>query len=192
MKTAEIKTFIQAGRAVFTLTSEETNASFTYLLTRAPQRGAALAPLFASVLVAPDAYAYLGMVNDFGLRVTAASRFSETVPSFRALAWFLRQLNRADELPESVTFRHEGRCGRCARALTTPASIDTGLGPECAAILGVAHEARPHGAPSSVDADIAAYRATKAAQPHGGPSLQKVLAWRHAAYVGEPGEDESM
>ena len=34
-------------------------------------------------------------------------------------------------------FRHEGRCGRCGRALTVPESIDTGFGPHCAAEMGV-------------------------------------------------------
>lgn len=32
---------------------------------------------------------------------------------------------------------HEGRCGRCARRLTVPASILIGIGPECAEIMGL-------------------------------------------------------
>jgi hypothetical protein len=26
---------------------------------------------------------------------------------------------------------HEGRCGRCGRALTVPESVERGIGPEC-------------------------------------------------------------
>ena len=34
---------------------------------------------------------------------------------------------------------HEGRCGRCNRALTVPESIASGIGPECAKhVLGPA------------------------------------------------------
>jgi hypothetical protein len=35
-------------------------------------------------------------------------------------------------LPGSVDVLHSGRCGRCGRTLTTPDSIERGLGPECA------------------------------------------------------------
>lgn len=30
----------------------------------------------------------------------------------------------------------EGKCGRCARRLTTPESVQLGFGPECAKLLG--------------------------------------------------------
>ena len=30
---------------------------------------------------------------------------------------------------------HEGRCGRCARRLTVPASVASGIGPECAKMV---------------------------------------------------------
>lgn len=33
--------------------------------------------------------------------------------------------------PDWVVY-HEGRCGRCARRLTVPSSIELGIGPECA------------------------------------------------------------
>jgi len=44
--------------------------------------------------------------------------------------WALRHAE-ADDL-RTVRCLHEGRCGRCGRKLTVPASIDRGLGPECA------------------------------------------------------------
>lgn len=34
--------------------------------------------------------------------------------------------------------QHDGHCGICGRALTDPASRDRGIGPECAAGLGIA------------------------------------------------------
>lgn len=41
------------------------------------------------------------------------------------------------QLPVGYTIQHVGKCGRCGRKLSTPASLDTGLGPECAAMAGV-------------------------------------------------------
>jgi hypothetical protein len=41
-------------------------------------------------------------------------------------------------LPSGWEFRHEGRCGRCGRTLTVPESIDSGFGPECINLAGLA------------------------------------------------------
>lgn len=209
MNAANIIRFIRAGNATFTIQSVETGAHFTYNVRRAPQgnRGNFL---FVKVLIAPETYAYLGALSLGRLVTTRASRISESAASFKALAWFMRELSRTapDATPAKVIFRHEGKCGRCGRALTTPASIDTGLGPDCAEILGVAHEAHPP-ANSPVDAapepagEIALRRARLAAitctvchgkrdadgrcsdcggRPRGGPALQQILAERRAAH----------
>lgn len=179
MNTAEISTFIHAGRAVFTLQSARTGTHFTYRIARA-DRGSRTQH-FASVLIAPEVWGYLGMVCDGRLGATRKSTWPPEAPSFRALAWFLRQLARG-ELPASLVFRHEGRCGRCGRALTTPASIDTGLGPDCAEALGVPHEAQR--GRSDVELAIEAFHAEACS------TLASMLP-RETSYAGEPGEDES-
>jgi hypothetical protein len=51
-------------------------------------------------------------------------------PAFVALNWALVNL-AADIMPAQLEFWHEGRCARCARPLTDPASIEAGFGPEC-------------------------------------------------------------
>jgi uncharacterized protein DUF6011 len=194
MTPTEIHNFIRAGRAVFTLQSTRTGTHFTYRIAQGEQRGPALAPYFASVLTAPDCFTYIGMISGGSLVVAARSSVSACAPSFKALAWFLRQLERGS-LPESLIFRHEGRCGRCGRPLTTPASVDTGLGPDCAEALGVAHEAHairaaakpftfaPHEAREYIRGPKdAALCAALPSRVHGGPSLQQVLAESRAAY----------
>lgn len=157
MTPREIKTFLLAGHAVFTLQSTATGAHFTYRIVQAESLGSRPPLHFASVLVAPECWSYLGVVSDGRLGATRASKVSPDAPSFKALAWFLRRLDQGP-LPVALVFRHEGRCGRCARALTTPASIDTGLGPDCAEALGVPHRERPrlepcraHGEPAEGD-----------------------------------------
>jgi hypothetical protein len=154
MNVPEIKALLRAGRAVFTLQSARTGTHFTYRISQGePQVGRrppyVRPPYFVSVLIAPEVWGYLGVlacgaITDatWIVSATRATKVSEEAPSFKAVNWFLRQLARGC-LPESLVFRHEGRCGRCARALTTPASVDTGLGPDCAEALGVPHEAQP-------------------------------------------------
>ena len=38
----------------------------------------------------------------------------------------------AGSMPANVEINHEGRCGRCGRALTVPESVASGIGPESA------------------------------------------------------------
>jgi hypothetical protein len=134
MNATDIRTFLTAGRAVFTLTSSRTGTSFTYKIKQGEPMGSRPGMLFASVLTGPDNtadYTYMGVIYVSGpyleCRQTARSRIAVDSPSFDALNWFFRHIGDA-----RVQFRHEGRCGRCGRALTVPSSIDSGLGPECA------------------------------------------------------------
>lgn len=84
------------------------------------------------------------------------SRVSADAPSARGVAWFVKHLSSLIELRKDLEdadmfgkekieakiakvevtlnkllYYHEGRCGRCARTLTVPASIISGLGPIC-------------------------------------------------------------
>jgi hypothetical protein len=131
MSPQDTLTFIAAGRAVFTITSTATGQSYTFRFGR-PQDQLEGGPIFAAVLTGPDNstdYTYMGIYYPARRQVvqTRGSRVSADAPSLRALNWFLAHLG-----DPRVQFRHEGRCGRCARPLTVPSSIDTGLGPECA------------------------------------------------------------
>lgn len=129
MNNAAIKTFITAGRAVFTLESRKTGVHYTYKVERSSDGGDTL---FAKVLTAPETYTYAGILTDRGVRQTKGSKIGPQAPSVKGLDWFLSHMDS-----ELVVFRHEGRCGRCGRPLTTPESIDRGLGPDCAEAMGL-------------------------------------------------------
>ena len=139
MNAEQIRVFLRAGRAVFTLQSVSTGTHFTYRVRLADPEFNQRPALLVSVLTAPDTWTYMGMLEPVSVQRTRGSKVADDAPSFRALNWFLGRITRGD-VPLSCVFRHEGRCGRCQRALTTPASIDTGLGPYCAEELGVPHQ----------------------------------------------------
>jgi hypothetical protein len=48
----------------------------------------------------------------------------------RSIAYMMYQLQK-ETLPDHFHILHQGRCGKCARPLTDPVSIELGLGPVC-------------------------------------------------------------
>lgn len=141
MTPADIKAFITSGKAVGTLTSQRSGEHYTYRFTAVKD---AEDKFFVSLLTGPDNtrdYSYLGLLTrrDDGqlqFRTTAKSCASSGAKSVQGLQWMLAWVDRGQELSESsATFEHMGRCGKCARPLTNPESIERGLGPYCAGLL---------------------------------------------------------
>lgn len=144
-----IKTFLMAGRALFTVENTATGGRFTYKVTKAKENpnhpGEAW---FVSVLTGPDNesnYAKCGMLRGGNFRGYRGS-LGMDAKSFVAFGWFWNRLREGKELPASVVVRHAGRCCRCGRVLTVPESIDRmgGLGPECAGKMGFKVTAGSH------------------------------------------------
>lgn len=129
------KEFITAGRAVFTV-ENPTGEHYTFQVAKKESPGRD--PIyFAYLLTGPDNtsdYTYLGVfdVRSGDVRLTAKSRMNEESTPVRVIRWVSSIVWRGRSLPEGYAARHEGRCGRCGRVLTTPESISLGLGPHCA------------------------------------------------------------
>ena len=131
------RTFITAGRAVFTLQGRESR--YTFRVSRANPRAPGSA-LFVSMLTGPDNtadYTYMGMLDEHSgyLRLTHASTYTPESTPVKALRWALPILWQGGSLPAPARLVRIGKCGRCGRALTVPSSIDAGIGPECATKL---------------------------------------------------------
>jgi Family of unknown function (DUF6011) len=127
--------FMLAGNAHMTFVSKRTGARFTYRIQQGKTRAGdtRMPPHFVSVLTGPDAYQYLGCI--FQSRTYAhggaKSSISKDATSSVAFGWVFSKL-AGGRHHEELEVWHEGRCGRCGRALTVPESIASGLGPECA------------------------------------------------------------
>ena len=130
---AAARAFMLGGNATVTLVSTKTGTRFTYRFRKAEDSPT----IFISLLNGPDNeadYKYLGRVADrlwIGRKVPKPYDISPDSLGAKALVWAWERLNRG-ELPEALEIWHEGRCGRCNRKLTVPASIASGIGPECA------------------------------------------------------------
>lgn len=123
--------FALAGNATFTIVSLKTGTRFTYKV-RASDDGKVF---FVKVLTGSDNendFTFLGTIWSDSRVFRRGNRapISEEAPSSKAFARFWSKL-LAGSIPETLEFHHAGRCGRCGRKLTTPESVQRGLGPEC-------------------------------------------------------------
>src|SRR5882762_363903 len=133
---ADIKQFVIAGDAIFSLKNTKSGNHLTYRITLAEGKTDFW---FVSVLNGPDNtsnYAYIGTLKDdfytSGLKFTwgKKSKIPETARCVGVMHEFIARLNRHN-LPKTVEFWHNGKCARCARLLTDPESIEFGWGPIC-------------------------------------------------------------
>jgi hypothetical protein len=94
---------------------------------------------FINLLAGPDNlhdYQPLGMLNPEtgSVRLTRNTRFTDEswpVRLVRRVLAALWQDREADIAAAGFGLMHASRCGRCGRQLTTPESIESGLGPVC-------------------------------------------------------------
>lgn len=153
-KPTDIKTFVTAGDAIFTVSftgKSGENHRYTYRVSVAEDRnGNSTGRFFVKLLAGPDNlsdYQYIGLLDTsngldhIAFRTTAKSKLPASSLPCRLIDRFavavLGHGESPNELPGGVEFRHAGRCGRCGRALTVPESIDRGIGPDCAEAMGI-------------------------------------------------------
>lgn len=142
-----LRAFITAGNATFTVTSKRSGNRFTYWVRANEDRPGAF---FVSVLTGPDNrhdYSYLGYLRErddgqLAWAHTKGSKVARTAPSWTGFLWLVSRLNAHNGKGQEIIERfaevhHEGRCGRCGRALTVPKSIESGFGPECHQKVGL-------------------------------------------------------
>lgn len=135
MNSIHDKKFFSGGNALFTVSNNKGD-HYTFKI-RKPREDA---PYFINLLTGPQNtsnFTYMGIYNPDSLKVvlTKKSKFNYESTPVKVLVWAIRQVAFNKELPEGYKIQHEGRCCRCGRTLTTPESIEKGIGPECAKVF---------------------------------------------------------
>lgn len=114
---------LTAGRAVVTLHNPETGRWFTYRVTSRADVWR------VESLTGPNNaqdYSPIGLIDcERHFRQQAAP--SQAV---RAFAWLWKRIAAGRDYAPAQLW-HEGSCARCGRRLTTPESIEAGMGPVC-------------------------------------------------------------
>ena len=137
--------YIMAGKAKVTLESLETKARFTYKITKKESTNAEKPGFiyFVSVYKGSDSV-YAGLISynenidKFVYVQGQKGKLPASDQSIKALLYTINMLlKKKNDI--KVNIYHCGVCGRCGRQLTTPESIMSGIGPECAKIAGVFH-----------------------------------------------------
>jgi hypothetical protein len=126
----QVRTFVLAGNARFTLRSKATGTRFTFKVRQPAENK----PHFVSLLNGSsneEDYKFLGTIFPDGYRPGRRSSITPDAPSAKAFTWFWKKLGEG-KLSDQLEVWHEGRCCRCGRTLTVPESIASGIGPECA------------------------------------------------------------
>jgi hypothetical protein len=131
--TARIRAYLFAGDATFTVRSVRSGQRYTFRVRRKePTPDRPRPAWWVYVLSGSDNtsdYSYIGSVTPEGRAYPPRGR--EPAPSWAAFEWLIRQVFAGPALPPTVEFWHSGACARCGRELTTPESIEAGLGPKC-------------------------------------------------------------
>lgn len=128
--------FLFAGKATFTIKSKATGKHFTYKLAEPKKKNPNKQVHFVKLLTGTDnesSYTFFGTFFDRAVfKFGKSTRITPTAPGVVAFTWFMRQLLTGNkEKAAEVELYHEGCCCRCGRKLTTPESIENGIGPEC-------------------------------------------------------------
>lgn len=143
-----IRKFLLAGMAIFTLTSKKTGDRRTFRVRAAEDVDGSGKPhgWYVDLLVGPNNttdYRYLCFMwidrhEELELK---QNKESWATDSYRAFGWLTCEIDQVKILgltrkqkhfEEFAVFDHAGMCARCGRPLTVPESIELGLGPVCA------------------------------------------------------------
>lgn len=133
---ADIIKFALAGSAITTLESEKTGAHYTYKIDQIEGSDRFMVKLLTGPNNSDD-FTYIGMIFGRTFRLTAKSKLPETAAPVAGFAYFWRAV-AADRMPANMIVRHDDHCSRCRRHLTTPESLERGIGPDCAEAMGLA------------------------------------------------------
>lgn len=130
MTKEQTKSFVLAGNVTFTLYSSKIDKRYTYKIKRDRSMNNRY---LVRVLFGPDNendYRYIGIFYSDTMNL---AKTNETIrgKAFTMLRYFLKIVNGDYDWPETCKFYPSDRCGRCGRKLTTPESIERGIGPKC-------------------------------------------------------------
>lgn len=128
---------IIAGNATITVKNARTGAHYTYEVSECPDKPGQL--WFVSLQVEPGRFEYMGCIwGGKEYKHGRKSLIGQDAPGAIAFWWTWEHL-RAGTLPDAVEIWHSGTCCRCGKRLTDPESIERGLGPQCAGLVGTQH-----------------------------------------------------
>lgn len=142
------KTFITAGKAIFTLGipdefAEKSGIPKQYTFKVMPSDDKSV--FYVGLLTGPNNlrdYTYMGILKPTGeFKLTRASRYNIESWPVKLFAKMAKRVFAGEQqaiFDAGFKLMHAGRCARCAKPLTVVESIESGYGPECLQKVGLA------------------------------------------------------
>ncbi len=132
------KDFVLLGKVTLTIVLPSGN-HYTYAINHKEKSAQFDETWFVSLLTGPNNegdYSYLGMLepHNGNVRLTRASRYSADTLPVKLLNRVLARVwsGELDIVKQhGYNVHHSGKCGKCGKKLTTPESIERGIGPDC-------------------------------------------------------------
>lgn len=134
--------FIFAGNCLFTIKSLTTDKHYTYKVIGSNTSYYRVYDISGRlVLKVEDNKFVFDKHATFLVDYYKTHNFKESFSDNRYLLilafCFTIEMLKLHHTHSNIEIWHHGRCGRCARPLTVPESIQLGLGPECAKLLSI-------------------------------------------------------
>ena len=131
---SDARHIVVGGNSRFTVVSAKTGRRITYRV-RKPRKSDNPNLYYVSVRSGPraggDGYDFIGSITPTtAFSYSHRSFFGRDDDRIAVFNWLWDRI-RANRIPDTIEFWHEGRCARCQRPLTDPESILSGFGPEC-------------------------------------------------------------
>jgi hypothetical protein len=128
--------FFEGGNAIFTVGNDK-GEHYTFKIRQPKGENK---PFFVNLLTGPNNtgdYTYMGIYNPQKKKVylTTKSKYTYESTPVKVINWAINIVAMDKNLPAGYTIQHEGKCCRCGRTLTTPESVEKGIGPECEKML---------------------------------------------------------
>jgi hypothetical protein len=123
----QLRDFVFAGNALFTILNKDSGNYFTYKVKKHKEDDV----WFVQVLSGHD-YVFIGTCfEDKKFKYSEKSVLGLDNQKVKTFDWFLEKFFNDQNKFSQVEVYHHGRCGHCYKTLTTPESIKTGIGPVC-------------------------------------------------------------
>jgi hypothetical protein len=132
----QLREFVFAGNAIFTVMNTDTKNRFTLKVKKHKENDI----FFVSVMTGSDNYTSYTFIGTYfpnkGYKKSYKSKIGSDAMSAKMVQWFFNSFINNQKKYETIKVYHEDKCGRCGRKLTTPESVKSGFGPECIKLVG--------------------------------------------------------
>lgn len=142
LTTHRLKEYIKGGRGIITLENTKSGVHKTYEFRR-PNNPEDFRDdvLFVYVLTSDSNWLYVGMYtwrNSY-FKLTRNSKFGYQNPIVKGAIYLAKIIRNNKQEINPMRVFHEGICSVCGRKLTTPKSIECGIGPKCRKAMQVGY-----------------------------------------------------